>query len=120
MAQTKRKRRSKHRGNAAGAVEARGRTGRRPADSEKRSSSPKDERARKAKERASRPPTWRSAVNRGVVAGLIMMPISVLLLHVPLTGTPILLLAVAVFYIPMGYYTDLFIYRRRMRQKTPR
>ena len=30
MAQTKRKRRTKHRGNAAGMVEARGRTGRKP------------------------------------------------------------------------------------------
>ena len=30
MAQTKRKRRSKHRGTAAGTIEARGRTGRKP------------------------------------------------------------------------------------------
>ena len=120
MAQTKRKRRSKHRGNAAGVVEARGRTGRRPADSEKRPSNAREERAQKARERANTPPTWRSAVNRGVVAGLIMMPVSVLLLRVPLASTPVLLLAVAVFYIPMGYYTDLFLYRRRMRQRAAR
>jgi hypothetical protein len=30
MAQTKRKRRTKHRGNAAGTIESRGRTGRKP------------------------------------------------------------------------------------------
>ena len=36
MAQTKRKRRTKHRGNAAGSVEARGRTGRKPTDQERR------------------------------------------------------------------------------------
>ena len=34
MAQTKRKRRSKHRGNAAGSIEARGRTGRKPTGDE--------------------------------------------------------------------------------------
>ena len=38
MAQTKRKRRTKHRGNAAGAVEARGRTGRKPTEAERRKS----------------------------------------------------------------------------------
>ena len=35
MAQTKRKRQTKHRGNAAGVVEARGRTGRKPTAAEK-------------------------------------------------------------------------------------
>ena len=34
MAQTKRKRRSKHRGTAAGTIEARGRTGRKPTGDE--------------------------------------------------------------------------------------
>ena len=35
MAQTKRKRQTKHRGNAAGVVESRGRTGRKPTAAEK-------------------------------------------------------------------------------------
>ena len=35
MAQTRRKRRTKHRGNAAGVVESRGRTGRKPTAAEK-------------------------------------------------------------------------------------
>ena len=35
MAQTKRKRRTKHRGNAAGMVETRGRTGRKPGPAER-------------------------------------------------------------------------------------
>ena len=38
MAQTKRKRRTKHRGNAAGTIEARGRTGRKPTADEQRKS----------------------------------------------------------------------------------
>ena len=36
MAQTKRKRRSKHRGTAAGTIEARGRTGRKPTANEQK------------------------------------------------------------------------------------
>src|SRR6266516_1140874 len=36
MAQTKRKRRTKHRGNAAGAIESRGRTGRKPTPEERK------------------------------------------------------------------------------------
>ena len=39
MAQTKRKRRTKHRGNAAGTIEARGRTGRKPTADEQRKAS---------------------------------------------------------------------------------
>ena len=35
MAQTRRKRQTKHRGNAAGVVESRGRTGRKPTAAEK-------------------------------------------------------------------------------------
>jgi hypothetical protein len=35
MAQTRRKRQTKHRGNAAGVVESRGRTGRKPTPGEK-------------------------------------------------------------------------------------
>ena len=63
MAQTKRKRRSKHRGTAAGTIESRGRTGRKPTASER--SAGKQERARQRRlERLDRPPTWKSAGRR--------------------------------------------------------
>ena len=42
MAQTKRKRRTKHRGNAAGSIEARGRTGRKPTAEEHEGGRPPD------------------------------------------------------------------------------
>ena len=42
MAQTKRKRRTKHRGNAAGSIEARGRTGRKPTAEEQKKAFPPD------------------------------------------------------------------------------
>src|ERR671934_19867 len=52
MAQTRRRRRTKHRGTPAGTIEARGRTGRKPRPEERRGPRP----ARK--NRFDQPPTW--------------------------------------------------------------
>src|ERR687898_888390 len=115
MAQTKRKRRTKHRGNAAGSVEARGRTGRKPTESERRKSSTADARA----ERRFTEPTWGSAATRAGLASLMLF----VLFQVGLAGEkqPIatsLALAVAAFliYVPMGYKVDRIFWERRMRK----
>jgi hypothetical protein len=114
MAQTRRKRRSKHRGTAAGNIESRGRTGRKPAGSEKKAPATRAERAR---QRYDRPPSWRSAINRGVITALIFAA-SVLLIFKQKAGAAIALAAfMLVIYIPMGYYMDLYIYRRKLRQR---
>ncbi|HEX2016295.1 MAG TPA: hypothetical protein VGN69_06335 [Solirubrobacteraceae bacterium] len=120
MAQTKRKRRTKHRGNAAGVVEARGRTGRKPTPGEKRSTAPtsKAEQAKvRRQERLDRPPTWRAAINRALIAAAFMFALSLLLLKMTVSQAFSVMPLVAVFYVPLGYYTELFMYRRRMRQK---
>ena len=57
MAQTKKKRSTKHRGNAAGVVETRGRTGRKPTDAEKKPAAT----GGKRQDRFDRPPSWREA-----------------------------------------------------------
>lgn len=115
MAPTKRKRRSKHRGTAAGTIETRGRTGRKVTPAEKKKGA--TTRATRAQERYSRPPTWRSAVNRGVLTSLIFA-VSVLFIFKQKVGAAIALAVfMLVIYIPMGYYMDLFIYRRRLRQR---
>src|SRR5919198_1440997 len=70
MAQTKRKRRSKHRGNAAGSIEARGRTGRRLTADEQR----KTQGARGRQQRVLKEPTWKSAaVKAGAMAVLLFV-----------------------------------------------
>jgi anti-sigma-K factor RskA len=115
MAQTKRKRRTKHRGNAAGVVEVRGRTGRKPTPKEKSAATRTDTRARR-EERLNRPPTWRSAVNRAMVAAAIMIVLLIAIGQQP-TQAVVVLPLVLLIYIPLGYYTDLFMYRRRTRQK---
>ena len=116
MAPTKKRRRTKHRGNAAGIVESRGRTGRKPTATERRASV-RDEARERREERFRRPPTWRSATQRALISAALFIGLIVLFFHRPI-GTALALGAfVAVFYIPLGYYTDQFIYRRRMAKK---
>jgi len=113
MAPTKKKRQTKHRGNAAGAVTARGRTGRKPTAEERRD----DARARRMA-RLDQPPTWRAAVNRALVATALFFLLLVFFFREQQLGAKI---GIAVFmliaYIPMGYYTDQFAYRRRQARK---
>lgn len=110
-------RKRKHRGTKTGKVDTRGRTGR------PRSRKEAMDRARKqrsgkgsGKQQTDRrliAPTWRSAINRGLFFALLLFPIS-LLFGQPVPGALILTLIAAVFYVPLGYYTDRFFYRRRM------
>jgi len=114
MAQTKKKRRSKHRGNAAGVIEARGRTGRKPT-AEERKLSEKEAAKQARRDRLNRPPTWRSAANRAAIAAIVFGVMLVLLFDtppvraIPLTGF------VFLFYVPLGYYTDQFVYNRKQK-----
>jgi hypothetical protein len=119
MAQTKKKRSTKHRGNAAGVVEARGRTGSKPSDSDKKDSkgSKGDARAQRLA-RLDQPPTWRNAATRSAIATLFFL-VMLFLLFKHQTVPQKIALGVFVFllYIPLGYYTDLFVFRRRQRRK---
>ncbi|MDX6678435.1 MAG: hypothetical protein QOE31_2487 [Solirubrobacteraceae bacterium] len=114
MAQTKKKRRTKHRGNAAGIVEARGRTGRKPT-AEERKQSEKELAAQQRRERMMRPPTWKSAAQRAALAAVVFGLLLVLLFNTdPVRAIP-LTLFVFVFYVPLGYYTDQLVFRRRQK-----
>jgi hypothetical protein len=115
MAQTKRKRRSKHRGNAAGTIEARGRTGRKPTAEEQRKRAGSDARA----ERRFVEPSWSSAATRAGLASVMLF----VLFQVGLAGEKQTMatsagLAVAAFliYVPMGYKVDRIFWERRMRK----
>jgi hypothetical protein len=112
MAQTKKKRRSKHRGTAAGNIERAGRTGKGQA----RGDAKQIARQRRA-ERLDKPPEWKSTINRAGIAAIVFA-----VLVVALFGRPIvsgLLLGVVMFaiYVPLGYATDSAIYRFRQRRK---
>ena len=119
MAQTKRKRRSKHRGNAAGTVESRGRTGK-PTGSEMKSGGGGSKgggqtSSERRADRLSRPPTWRSAINRAMIAAVILVLLSIFAFkQKPAAAFGFGAFALIV-YVPMGYYLDRFLYRRRLR-----
>jgi Flp pilus assembly protein TadB len=116
MPQTKRKRRSKHRGTAAGTIESRGRTGRKPTESE-RGSDKRDLARQRRLARLDQPPTWKSAATRALAAAGIFL-VAVLVVFRQQPGPAIGLSAFMVLvYLPMGYYTDLYLYRRRQRKK---
>jgi hypothetical protein len=112
MAQTKRKRRSKHRGNAAGAVESRGRTGRGVAPAKGGGKG----RGALRTDRLDRPPTWRSAANRSAIATVLFI-VAITILQKNLVAA----LAIGIFmfftYTALGFYTDKFIYERRQAKK---
>ncbi len=117
MAQTKRKRRTKHRGNAAGSVELRGRTGSKPAATGKKSGSGPSGSKQRREDRLSKPPTWSGSLQRAVLATVIFVVALLLVFKQPLRQTIALSGFILLMYIPMGYYTDLFIYRRRQAKR---
>lgn len=125
MTQTKRKRPSKHRGNAAGMIEARGRTGRKPTAQEKRPATGtrppgKDKKTGSAAakmDKYDKPPTWQGALNKALIASVFVLGASILILGFKPAQILGFLPVILIIYVPLGYYTDLFIYRRRQRQK---
>lgn len=122
MAQTKRRRQTKHRGNAAGMVESRGRTGRKPTIEEK-SGKPTATGERKNQQipRADRPPTWLGAFYRAMAAAVLMLLISLLLLKLKHPNQAVELFPVVLIaYVPISYYTDLWLFRRRQASKAKR
>src|SRR3954452_16658103 len=120
MAQTKRKRKRRHRGTQAGTIEASGRTSK-PSSSSSRSTAAKKPAAKptSAERRQARldtPPTWRGAVNRAAFAAAILV-VFVSVAQKNIAAGVLLGAFSMLIYIPMSYYTDRALYRRRQRQK---
>jgi Flp pilus assembly protein TadB len=114
MAQTKRKRRTKHRGTAAGTVTNRGRTGRPPTPEERK----KQQRATARQGRRNQKPTWKSSLTRAGFAAVIMFIFLLVTTHGKNRVTASIVFAVfaLVLYVPSGYYLELFLWRRRQRK----
>jgi hypothetical protein len=118
MAQTRRRRQTKHRGNAAGVIESRGRTGRKPTAAEKSGDARALAREKERKvDPRDRPPTWRSAFWRSLVAAMVLVLVFGLLLHAS-PGESVAAFVVALLaYTPFSYYTDSWMFNRRQRRK---
>jgi|SRR5579875_2900293 len=120
MAQTRRKRRTKHRGTAAGTIEARGRTGRPPSPQERK----KQARQAAREARLAKPPTWGSSAKRAALAGVFLALFLYLTYSSKHTSSSSRIVAALGFavvavaiYIPAGYYLERFLWRRRQAKK---
>lgn len=114
MAQTKRKRRNKHRGNAAGVVEARGRTSRGPAKL-----TPAQERKQARQQRMLKPPTWNSAATKAGIMSLLLFvltQVGLLGKDMPLATSIFFAAAAMLIYTPLAYATDVFVYKRNLNK----
>ena len=115
MAQTRRKRKSKHRGTPAGTIERAGRTGR----SQNRQDAKSIARERRS-QRLDKPPTWQGAMQRAAIAAAVFGVLVVVAFGREVAQGVILAAVMFLLYIPLGYATDNFIYRFRQRRKQPR
>ena len=121
MAQTKRKRRSKHRGNAAGSIEARGRTSRgaklSPAEQKKA------DKASAREARLNKPPSWNGAFFKAaLMAALLFVFTQIGLFGGDTTISQSLFLALfaLILYTPLAYATDKFVYSRNQKRNAKR
>jgi fatty acid desaturase len=114
MAQTKRKRRRKHRGTAAGTIEKAAH------NRSSRQASPKPSAGSAREARMYRPPSWRSAANKAAIAAIVFAVFLALALHRPLGVVAAWTVIVFFFYTPLGYWTDRAVYNRRLRAREKR
>jgi hypothetical protein len=113
MAQTKRKRRRKHRGTQTGRVDNRGRRGRPRSRDEARAQA-----RRRSESRRDVAPTWASAFRRGLFGAAIFLALIVFAFQRPFGEGLALSVVMLAMYVPLGYYVDRFFYnRRRARER---
>jgi hypothetical protein len=68
-------------------------------------------------QRLNRPPSWKSAIQKGAVAAVVLFVLVALVFDTSVgAAIPIAVLAAAI-YIPAFYMTDSMLYRGRMRRR---
>lgn len=116
MAKSKRKRKRKHRGTQAGSLDQRAR-GRPRSRAEARARAKSGAKAGKKRGPAPpAPPTWKSAIFKGLAAAAIFFALTMVVFKRPVGASLMLAAFMLLFYIPLSYYTDSFFFRRRTRQ----
>ncbi len=118
MAQTKKKRRRRHRGTQAGTIETPGRTSR-PVTSNRKPASRQETARQRREHRFDKEPTWRGSVNRAAFAAVILV-IFIAVVQKNIAAAVVMGVIAMALYVPMSYYTDRLLWRRRQRQKQQR
>lgn len=116
MAQTKKKRRKKHKGTQGGRIDTKRRTKPRSrAEAQAQARSRRSGSA--APTKGDKPPTWQSSINRGIIAALIFAALLLVIFKRPLGASLGLAAFMLIFYIPAGYYIDSYMWRKRERAR---
>jgi hypothetical protein len=118
MAQTKKKRRRKHRGTQGGRIDtrpARGRA-RSRAEAQNRARSRTKKKGGKPGERIPQPASWSSAFKKGGIAAILFAGILALMGQNPIQ---IIVVGVAMlgFYVPLSVMMDRYFYSRFLRKE---
>ena len=117
MAQTRKRRRRKHRGTQTGRIDTRGPRGRPRNREEAKSRARQKSSTKRARvDPRDRPPTWSGAFKRGLIGAVVFFAIFWLAFQRPVAGALVLSVAMLVMYVPLGYYIDRYMYGRRQRQ----
>jgi hypothetical protein len=115
MAQTKKKRRRKHRGTQGGRIDTRPSRGRARSRAEAKSRA-RSRTKKKGGPRVPDPPSWSSALKKGAVAAVLFVGLLAFMGQNPITSLVVGILMLG-FYIPMAYLLDRFMYLRYLRKE---
>jgi hypothetical protein len=111
VAQTKKKRRRKHRGTQGGSINKR--SNRRPRTRDEARAQAR----RNAELRRDAAPTWRSAFNRSLIMSAILFALMAFVVGQPLGASAALSIFMLGLYTPAGYYLERFLWRRRVAKE---
>jgi hypothetical protein len=115
MAQTKKKRRRKHRGTQGGRIDTRPARGRARSRAEAQSRA-RNRTKKKGGPRVPEPPSWSSALKKGGIAAVLFVGVITVFGQNPAValGVGVLMLG---FYVPMAFTLDRFVYHRHLRKE---
>ncbi|HET8592462.1 MAG TPA: hypothetical protein VFL56_02265 [Solirubrobacterales bacterium] len=114
MAQTKKKRRRKHRGTQGGRIDRRPPRGRARSRAEARARARSSTKNRDS--RTPKPPTWSSAMKKGAIASVLFFALLAIMGQAPVASAAIAVLMMG-FYVPMSFLMDRFFYQRNLRKE---
>jgi hypothetical protein len=119
MAQTKKKRRRKHRGTQGGRIDTRPARGRARSRAEAKAQArnrTSKKRGAKGGAREPQPASWSSAFKKGGIAAILFVGILSLMGQKPIATAAVGVLMLG-FYVPMAYLLDRFFHQRHLRKE---
>jgi hypothetical protein len=116
MAQTKKKRRRKHRGTQGGRIDSRPARGRARSRAEAQQRARSRGKRKKPGERVPQPPSWSSALKKGGIAAVLFIALVSVLGQNPLAAV-IGGIVILPPYTAMAYLMDRWFYRRHLRKE---